>query len=159
MAYDINPRIELTVSDIRDSILVNLKNRFREAGIVRYKSFKADLTGKTDLPLEAYDFVIADLPCSGSGTWSRTPEQLRFFKQEKIAYYSSLQKAILTRVAGTVKPGGRLVYITCSVFREENESVADFAVERLGLKLVERQLLKGYEMKADSLFVAVFQKE
>ncbi|MEO6914611.1 MAG: Fmu (Sun) domain-containing protein, partial [Chitinophagaceae bacterium] len=114
MAYDLDQSIDLTVSDIRESILVNLQKRFSEAGIAGYKSFKADLTHPLKLPSAAYDLVIADLPCSGSGTWSRTPEQLRYFKESRIKDYSDLQKEILSRIVGTLRPGARLVYITCS---------------------------------------------
>lgn len=158
MAYDRDPTIVLTVSDIRESILANLEKRFSEAGIKEYTLFKADLTQRVKLPAGAYDLVIADLPCTGSGTWSRTPEQLRFFKEGRIREYSDLQKEILSRIIGTLRPGARLIYITCSVFRMENEEVAEFAVSEFGLKLLAMDILKGYEMRADSLFVAVFER-
>lgn len=157
MAYDINPEIDLTVSDIRETILINLDIRFERAGIKKYYPFQVDLSRAGNMPTAIYDTVIADLPCSGSGTWSRTPEQACFFPREKIRYYSELQMSIVKNVAKTLKPGGRLVYITCSVFREENEVVVDFVKSALGLELIDMQYLKGYEMKADTLFVAVFR--
>jgi 16S rRNA (cytosine967-C5)-methyltransferase len=157
MAYDINPEIDLTVSDIRDTILINLEIRFDRAGIKKFYPFKVDLARAGNMPNGIYDTVIADLPCSGSGTWSRTPEQSCFFSRSKIRHYSDLQMSILKNVVKTLKPGGRLVYITCSVFREENEQVVEFAKETLQLTLIDMQYLKGYEMKADTLFVAVFR--
>ena len=97
MLYDLHPAVELTVSDIRESILINLKKRFSEAGIKRYASFIADLsvtavTAQKKIPTEHYDLVIADVPCTGSGTWSRTPESLYFFKPGEIQRYHDLQK-------------------------------------------------------------------
>src|SRR6185503_19320229 len=77
MVYDIDPNISLTVSDVRESILSNLKKRFQQAGIKNYQSFITDLAsnrpGIADLKPEV---IICDAPCTGSGTWSRTPEQL-----------------------------------------------------------------------------------
>ncbi len=54
----------------------------------------------------------------------------------------------------TWKPGKPLIYITCSVFKAENEGVVNFIVKELGLKLEEQKVLKGYENKADTMFVS-----
>ncbi len=62
-------------------------------GIDNYKSFVADLTDNNDsVPETKYDLIIADVPCTGSGTWARTPEQLSFFKEEKDRLLSSIAK-------------------------------------------------------------------
>lgn len=155
MAYDLLKDIELTVSDIRPSILHNLKERFKKAGIKNYKSFVADLTDpRFKLPNTVYDLIIADVPCSGSGTWARTPEQLYFFEEEKIAYYAALQRVIISKVIPALKPGGILIYITCSVFKQENEEAVEFIKNYLSLEKME--VVKGYDKKADSMFVARF---
>ncbi len=159
MAYDLNPDINLTVSDSRASIIQNLTQRFQRAGIDNYHSFVADLTASyNSLPAGQFEHIIADVPCSGSGTWSRTPEQLYFFNVKKIKYYSDLQKNIVSQVMPKLKIGGRLIYITCSVFKKENEDIVEFIITNFGLQLDSMELLKGYQMKADSLFVAVFKK-
>jgi len=67
---------------------------------------------------------------------------------------SSLQKRIAHNVAKHLKPGQPLIYITCSVFKSENEGLVGFMVKELGLKLEESKVLKGYEGKADTMFVA-----
>ncbi len=158
MLYDLNPAIELVVSDIRESILVNLRKRFSEAGIKKYKSFVADLVQGSPLNNQSYDLIIADVPCSGSGTWGRTPEQLFFFKEQKIQEYAALQKKIVANVIPSLKPGGQLLYITCSVFRKENEEVSEYVSSKLKLSLIEMKLLKGYDKKADTMFAALLQK-
>lgn len=161
MAHDILPNIQLSVSDIRQSIIQILKKRFREAGIQNYKSFIADLTNyknlKAALQNKRFDLIICDAPCSGSGTWSRTPEQLIFFKEEEITKYSNLQKSICTNTIPFLKKGGYFLYITCSVFRKENEDISAFIQQKFSLALIKTELLKGYEIKADTMFAALFQ--
>ena len=156
MTYDLYPHIELTVSDVRESILSNLRKRFEKAGINRYTSFVTDLTSQHPIPDSGFQLILCDAPCSGSGTWSRTPEQKYFFDYRRIDAYASLQKNIVATAISRLEPGGTFIYITCSVFRKENEEVVAFIKDRFHLKINEMQLLKGYASKADSLFVAVF---
>ena len=161
LAYDIlNGKTDLTVSDIRQHILSNLEKRFLSAGIKKYKSFIADLTISSLQPsTPSFQLIICDAPCTGSGTWSRTPEQLYFFKEEMIDDYADKQKRIVTNVIPQLQKGGMFIYITCSVFKRENEEIVNFIKEQFHLQLVQMELLKGYDKKADSMFTAVFIKE
>ncbi len=156
LAVDYLKNVELTVSDVRPSIIQNLKKRFAEAGIKNYNSFVADLTVHRQPSTVNYDLVICDAPCSGSGTWSRTPEQLTFFTKEKICYYSELQKKIVSNVISAVSHNGYLLYITCSVFKRENEDVVEFILANSNLQLVKMEYLIGYNKKADTMFAALF---
>lgn len=159
MAKDMNPQIQLTVSDVRESILHNLHRRFQKAGIRDYESLLIDLASPNSrLPGKSFQMIIADLPCTGSGTWARTPEQLYFFKPDKIAYYSDLQQSILSNVIPALEKGGHFIYSTCSVFKKENEEQVNFIQQKFNLHLLRSALLKGYDMKADSMFVAVFER-
>ena len=159
MAKDLLGDIDLTVSDVRESILLNLKKRFAEAGISGYKNFVADLsTADYRLPATGYQLIIADLPCSGSGTWGRTPEYLRFFNKEQIVEYSALQKKIASNVITQLQPSGYLLYITCSVYKKENEDVVNFLNQNYNLEIIEMKLLKGFEQKADTMFAALLKK-
>jgi 16S rRNA (cytosine967-C5)-methyltransferase len=150
------PALQLTVSDIRESILINLTKRLAQAGIAGYKKMVADIAQAPLKLQQKFDLIVCDAPCSGSGTWSRTPEQLYFFDENKIEYYSGLQKKIVSNVVKSLQTGGFLVYITCSVFKNENEEVAEFIQEQLSLQLINMEYLKGYHQKADSLFTALF---
>lgn len=159
MVYDLNPEINLTVSDVRESIIVNLKKRFREAGIRKYNVYMKDLTVPgLNSSIPDFEFIICDVPCSGSGTWVRTPEQLYYFDKKKINEYATLQKKIVSNAVKQLQPGGHLLYITCSVFKKENEEMADFIKQQLHLDLEKMELLKGYDMKADTMFVALLRK-
>ena len=158
LAYDLNNKIDLTVSDLRPSILHNLKQRFKEAGIKKYHSFIADLTKypASGNHASTYDLIICDAPCSGSGTWSRTPEQLNYFKEEEIERYAVLQKKIIRTVIPALKKNGFFLYITCSVFKKENEDQVNFIQQEFHLQLQRMELLKGYDKKADTMFAALF---
>lgn len=160
LVYDIlEGKIGLTVSDIRESILSNLKKRFETAGIKNYQSFIADLT-EPDFQLPTFNFplIICDAPCTGSGTWSRTPEQLYYLKRKTVDVYVKMQQQIVSNVIPHLQAGGIFIYITCSVFKHENEEIVNFIKEKFHLQLLQMELLKGYDKKADSMFTAVFKK-
>jgi 16S rRNA (cytosine967-C5)-methyltransferase len=156
LLHDQEPTVKLVVSDIRESILANLDERFQQAGLTKYQKKLLDLTQNNDLLLHdyAFDGVILDAPCSGSGTWGRTPEMISQFDTHKIEFFQRLQQSIARNVVKYLKPGKPLIYITCSVFKAENEGMVDFIVKELGLKLEEQTVLKGYENKADTMFVS-----
>lgn len=153
-------KFDLTVSDIRASIILTLHQRFKKAGLKEYKYFIADISNSDVKELaNDVDVIICDAPCSGSGTWSRTPEQLCFFKKQTIQEYSILQKKIVSNVLPHLRKGGFFIYITCSVFKDENEGIAEFIASDCHGKLLHQQLLAGYEKNGDSMFVAVFEKQ
>lgn len=154
LANDILGAIDLTVSDIRPSIISNLKKRFREAHIENYHAFVAD-TAKAN-PDKQFDLIIADVPCSGSGTWARTPEQLQYFEAARIEAFVKLQSAIALNAIQYLKAGGYLLYITCSVFEKENESQINL-LQNAGLQLVEQRYFRGYGEKADTMFAALLK--
>ena len=157
LLHDRFPELNITASDIRQSILINLRKRLSEAGISKYESFVADLT--KPLPnlaelRQPFELLLMDAPCSGSGTWSRNPEELFFFKKERIGYFRDLQEHIFSRAISRLKSNGILIYITCSVFHQENEGMVRFIRESTGLELLQSKLIKGYADKADTMFVA-----
>jgi len=156
LLHEHEPNIKLVVSDIRESILANLDERFQQAGLRKYQKKLLDLTQNPDQEMHdyAFDGIILDAPCSGSGTWGRTPEMIAQFHPSKIEFFQRLQKAIAANVARFIKPGKPLIYITCSAFKGENEDVVNYLVKELGLKLEEQTVLIGYENKADTMFVA-----
>lgn len=156
LLMDACPSINLLVSDLRMSILRNLDERFDRAGIKHYRKKVIDLT-KDPYPIlgnEKFDGVLLDAPCSGSGTWGRTPEMIRQFKVSKIAEFSSLQQAIVQHTIGHVKPGKALIYITCSVFKSENEDIVHYMLDNFAMELESMTYLRGYEERADTMFVA-----
>lgn len=158
LLYDIlHGHVQLNVSDVRASILNNLRNRFKEAGIKKYEAFTADLLkDNTALPQKKHDLIICDAPCTGSGTWVRSPEQLSFFTLKNIDEYAVMQKIIASTAINYLKKEGLFFYITCSVFKKENEEVVAYLQKKFHLHILQMEYLKGYEVQADTMFVAVF---
>ena len=150
------PKIELLVSDVRENSLHNLDERFQAAGIKKYHKKVLDLLQNNDQDLHDYVFdgIILDAPCTGSGTWGRTPEMLVHFDAHKIDYFSRLQKSIAERIVKYLKVGKPLIYITCSVFKKENEEVIAHLLANLPVTLESMQSITGYNDKADTMFIA-----
>ena len=108
--------------------LVELKTRARRAGVHNYESrtrcrgrlrvrrASATCSGKADV-------VLIDAPCSGLGALRRNPDARWRLDEAEIDTFPPRQKEILERYAALVRPGGRLVYATCSINQRENEDV------------------------------------
>ena len=93
----------------------------------------------TDAPesLAPFDLILADAPCSGSGSWRRDPQGKWALTPDRLAQIGTVQDAILDRLAPMVAPGGVLAYATCSVLRVENQDrIAAFLDRRSGWRLI-----------------------
>lgn len=156
LLYDTQPKINLVASDVRSSILDNLKKRFAAARLQNYHSFVTDLT-KTQPDLRPQDLVMADVPCSGSGTWGRTPEALLFFNDQQLNQYVELQRKIIDHTLPLVSKNGHYLYMTCSVYAAENEDQVSY-ISSKGFQLRKMVLLEGWQHHADSLFAAWFTR-
>ena len=89
-----------------------------------------------DLTPEAFDLVLVDAPCSGSGAWRRQPDAKWRLTPDKLADLTRLQRDILAEASRYVRPGGDLIYATCSLLRTENEDqIAQFLVAQTGWDL------------------------
>lgn len=115
----------LVACDVVQKRLDNIRPRLERAGIA------ADLRllgqnggGAEDFNGQA-DLVFVDAPCSGSGTWRRRPEDAWRLTPEEVERLHRLQVRILGQAVQLVRPGGRLVYVTCSMLRAENEATLD----------------------------------
>lgn len=119
LAAALRGRGRIDAYEIDSARRAELRRRLARAG-VRSGAVRVLASPPADGPF--YDVVLVDAPCSGSGTLRRAPHLL--WRPLDLAAEAQRQRAILARAAGFVRPGGRLVYATCSLFDEENRAVA-----------------------------------
>jgi 16S rRNA (cytosine967-C5)-methyltransferase len=114
---------EILAFDTDATRLKQLRPRARRAGAEIIAS-----TGNREGPMWGdglFDIVLVDSPCSGSGAWRRNPGAKWRLTPARLAELKSLQSKLIESGARHTRPGGRLIYATCSVFRSENEDVID----------------------------------
>lgn len=116
LARLLGPTGHVDAHDIRPAALAELRKRAARAGL-RNVATPGSLA-------PSYDGVLVDAPCSGTGTWRRSPHLKWVTTPDDIRAAAKLQAEILARHAGRVRPGGRLIYATCSLCRSENTAVA-----------------------------------
>lgn len=118
MAAAMNNEGRIVAHDSEKMRLAPIFERLRRAGVTNVEP----LARPAELePLSGtMDLVLVDAPCTGSGTWRRRPDAKWRLSERQLAARCKEQEAILDIAARFVRPGGRLVYITCSVFRREN---------------------------------------
>jgi 16S rRNA (cytosine967-C5)-methyltransferase len=176
---------KIVAMDVLKGRIERSATRIRRAGINNVE--RRDLSSERDPWVKrhagGYDRVLLDAPCSGAGTWRRNPDAKWRLKPSDLEELVDLQKRILESAARLVKPGGRLVYATCSLFQEENadqvgaflESNPDFALvpapqawadatKRLGLDTPypgdgDMLVLTPGQHGTDGFFVAVMEKK
>ncbi|WP_230532114.1 RsmB/NOP family class I SAM-dependent RNA methyltransferase [Microvirga roseola] len=111
--------------------LAPIHDRLTRAGVrnvqVRTPRAKADAVSDLDGRI---DCVLVDAPCTGVGTWRRNPDAKWRLRPGSLETRLKEQAAVLDRAAALVKPGGRIVYITCSVLPEENDDALSVLMER-----------------------------
>ncbi len=136
------PRLRENLSRIR-----GLRHEVVEGDLMRMERSSFCALG---LPA-AFDGVILDAPCSNTGVLRRRPDAKWRLSGEDISRSAAVQLSLLSRAAGFVKPGGRLIYNTCSLEPEENEEVVDKFFEssgsgfRLTRKILSRPWIEGHD--------------
>ena len=113
--------------DVHSRRLEQMSKRAKRAGVHNIRSHV--LSSENDKWVKKHvkmaDTVLIDAPCTGTGTWRRSPDSRWNIQQENLDNLVALQQSILSSAQRLVKPGGRLLYATCSLLREENELQID----------------------------------
>jgi 16S rRNA (cytosine967-C5)-methyltransferase len=121
LARLLGPAARIDATDPRAAALAELRARATRAGLApRIRTLAAASDASRD-----YDGVLVDAPCAGSGTWRRAPHLMACTTRADLAAAAELQRAILAEASARVRPGGLLVYATCSIARTENRLVAE----------------------------------
>lgn len=167
-----NPRISVVAGDIHENRLHTVVQTARLQGIANLKSLVLD--GQQDLPFRegAFERVLVDAPCSGTGTLRHNPEIRWRISAEDLKDLSTRQRRLLFNASRVVEPGGRLVYSTCSVEPDENEAVVKAFLEKSDefepVRLPVREALRTQSGAArtwphrddtDGFFVAAFTRK
>ena len=162
----------VTASDIREYKLDDLKRRARRAAVSNIRC--SAWNGKA-LKLKKqnnFDGVLVDAPCSCSGTWRRNPDAKWNVTVNDVKEISKIQTKVLQNAATGVKPGGVLVYATCSMFNEENQNIVDkflkgsqnFVLEAFINPLTDEKTngtvqIYPWDGNCDATFIARFRKK
>lgn len=164
---ELAPEAGLYISDSRPAIVDNALSRFRLAGWPEPHAGVNDLSRKQDqivfenrlaFSVPVFDLIVCDVPCSGSGTWRRNPEQLLNFREAQIEEYAGRQQKIVMNALPFLKKGGRLIYLTCSVFHTENGQNVALMAQNCGLNVLEQGIAGGKSVNGDYLYRAVLEK-
>lgn len=139
LAAQMKNKGHVVACDVNEARLKRCADRIRRAGLHNVET--RVLSSETDRWVKrhkgSYDRVLIDAPCSGTGTWRRNPDARWRAPELGLENLVALQARILASAARLVKPGGRLVYATCSVLCEENEDqVAKFLAAHPAFRLV-----------------------
>lgn len=182
MASEMNNKGQIFATDSDQRRLAPIHDRLTRAGVrnVQVRTPRNgvmpldDLAGKLDL-------VLVDAPCTGTGTWRRHPDAKWRMRPNSLAQRVDEQRAVLDHAASFVKPGGRLVYVTCSLLDEENgaqvaafrERHPDFASIDLAAEAKQRNLpalaafgdvrgcgllLSPHRTQTDGFFIAALRR-
>ncbi len=117
------PDADLTAVELSPRRCDHLRQEAVRLGAERLTIIEGDATSLTWWSAEPFDKILLDAPCSGSGTLRRHPDIKLLREAEDIAVYTQLQATMLTNLWRTLRPGGNLLYCTCSLFTEENDAV------------------------------------
>jgi len=126
---DQNPAAAITAVEIHPHRARLLQKLLKVSPSPEASKIRTIVADAIQLPVSpGFDRVLTDVPCSGTGTLSRNPEIKWRLKPEDLAELHERQLAILGSALAQVAPGGRLIYSTCSLEKEENEDVVDHAL-------------------------------
>lgn len=159
--------------------LEQMQKRLKRAGVdnVQRHVLESEQDAFIKRHKHSADIVLIDAPCSGSGTWRRNPDLKWRFNPQDLAETISIQRRILESAQRLVKPEGKLIYVTCSLFPEENEQQidhfltthSDFCVASpaeiwnkscgdLGQKMQDFLILTPRQHGTDGFFAAILRK-
>ena len=155
-------------TDRNERRIDTLKRRAARAKLFNYRTDFWD--GGSKLPTKIkFDGILLDAPCGGVGTWQRNPHARWTTTPDDVRELAATQATLLSNLAGSLKPGGRLIYSVCTLTRSETTAVATALtadhpeLEQLALSTLNSQLpsltLWPHELNANGMFLAAWRKK
>jgi 16S rRNA (cytosine967-C5)-methyltransferase len=154
----------LYASDIREHKLREVRRRATRARFDNIRTCTWQGEALPEFPREiarqgGFHWVLVDAPCTSTGTWRRNPDARFRVTAASLSEIASLQSRLLQNASAAVRPGGHLVYGTCSWIVNENEAVIErFLSGNPAFSLVEQGLLGSPHANADTMFRAVMRR-
>ena len=152
---------QIVAMDIYESKLKKLKIRAKRNGVHNIDLKVLDSTKPVKKLYEKADRVLIDAPCSGLGVLRRNPDSKWKLKPEFIEDIKKVQEQVLQKYASMVKPGGKLVYATCSILPSENKNqIETFLKSEMGkkFKFIKDQSILAHESGYDGFYMALLEK-
>lgn len=145
-------------SDRSERRLAKLKVRAARARAFNFRAAPRD--GGAKLPTKTkFDGVLVDAPCSGVGTWQRNPHARWTTTPKDVHELAAVQAKLLNHAAGSLKPGGRLVYAVCTLTRAETTATADaFTAQHPEFATDFAKTLWPHELNANGMFIAIWKR-
>lgn len=155
-APKLNNSGQIYLYDIRPRILQEAKKRLKRAGVQNAQIIKPN-DPKLKKLKKKMDWVLVDAPCTGSGTYRRNPDMKWKFDEQMLKELVGKQRNIFEKALSFLKPGGHIVYATCSILKEENQTQVEHFLKTYDLQLVgtpfqSTPMIDGM----DGFFAAVF---
>jgi 16S rRNA C967 or C1407 C5-methylase (RsmB/RsmF family) len=150
---------QIYLHDVRSKALLEAKKRLKRAKVQNYQIlFHENISHKKWK--QSMDAVFVDAPCSGTGTLRRNPDLKWRLTEENIHNLIGLQCEIFEKALRMVKPGGHIIYCTCSVLEEENQKQVNKFLDRYPLELIKPPFSSlPAKDKMDGFFAACFKKQ
>ncbi len=149
---------QIYLHDIREKALLEARQRLKRAGIQNAQRLLPNHPQLKKL-IGKCDWVLVDAPCTGTGTLRRNPDQKWKIDAAMLESLVQKQREIVGKALQYVKPGGTLVYVTCSLLPQENQTQIKYILETFPLKLEKEPLLLLPESGGmDGFFSASFRR-
>ena len=133
----------IVASEIDQTRVKTILHNVSRMGFENVITIRTDAIKIKELGLK-FDKILLDAPCTADGTINKNERLKKELKPEDYINYPEKQKQLLKSAKDVIKPGGIIVYATCSTAPEENEMVVEYAVEHLGLKVMKPKLQKYF---------------
>ena len=108
---------------------------------------------------DMFDLIVADVPCSGEGMFRKDPDAIREWSPAAVLMCAQRQKEIIESVWPALKPGGCLIYSTCTYNRAENEDNLDWICGALGAEILHQEHCYPHKTQGEGFFISLLQKE
>ena len=148
---------QIYLHDIRKNALLEARKRLKRAGIQNAQRLDPEHRQLKKL-IGKCDWVLIDVPCSGTGTLRRNPDQKWKIDEEMVDTLIEKQREIIRQAVLYLKPGGTLLYGTCSLLPQENQAQVKYILKNTALTLEKEKLLLPISGGMDGFFFASFKK-